>query len=109
MPDNSLIARLASIENSVEALSRGLGMMVETLGAHSEMLARILEACSVDPGPSPVAAALEEVVEAMEQQNEMLLGIGQSLDRIGPAIEGAVIRGVHRAVGTVDEDGIVAE
>jgi hypothetical protein len=101
--------RLASIETNVEAIARGLIMMVETLGTHSQMLAEILEACSVDPGPSPVTAALEELVEAMEEQNETLVAIGQSLDRIGPTIEGAVIRGVHRAVGTVDEDGVILE
>lgn len=107
--DNAILKRMDDIQTSVDTLARGLTLLAETLGTHSEMLAEILQACSADPGENPVVDLLEQVVDAIKQQNETLVGIGATLEHIGPNIEVAVIRGVHRAVGTVDEDGVVLE
>jgi hypothetical protein len=111
MPDNdgAIISRLDSMQESIDTLARGLTMLAETLGTHSEMMSQILEACSADPGESPVADLLEQIAAAINQQNEALVTIGETLEHIGPSIEVAVIRGVHRAVGTADDDGVVQE
>jgi hypothetical protein len=107
--DEVVLRRMDDLQTSVDTLARGLTLLAETLGTHSEMLAKILEACSADPGESPVADLLEQIADAIKQQNETLVGIGTTLEHIGPSIEVAVIRGVHRAVGTVDDDGVVQE
>ena len=110
MADNDVIvSQLEGMQTSIDTLGRGLILMTETLGTHSEMLAQILEACSADPGESPVADLLKQIVAAINQQNETLVTIGETLGHIGPSIEVAVIRGVHRAIGTVDDDGVVQE
>jgi hypothetical protein len=94
MPSNDAIfERLDAIQTSVDTLARGLTLMTETLGAHSEMLAQILEACSVDPGESPLTETLEQIVDAIQQQTEAITAIGTTLDNIGPGIEAAVRRG----------------
>ena len=107
--EDVVLKRMDDLQTSVDTLARGLTLLAETLGTHSEMLAQILEACSADPGESPVADLLEQIADAIKQQNETLVGIGATLEHIGPSIEVAVIRGVHRAVGTVDDDGVVQE
>ena len=107
--NDAILSRLDAMTESIDTLARGLILMTETLGTHSEMLAQILEVCSADPGESPVADLLEQIADAIKQQNETLVGIGETLEHIGPSIEVAVVRGVHRAVGTVDDDGVVQE
>lgn len=107
--DGAIVSRLDAMQESIDTLARGLILMAETLGTHSEMMAQILEACSADPGESSVADLLEQIADAIKQQNETLVTIGTTLEHIGPSIEVAVIRGVHRAVGTVDDDGVIQE
>jgi hypothetical protein len=107
--EDAILNRLGGIETSIDALSRSLILLTETLGTHSEMLGLILEACSADPGESELTGVLERVANAIEGQNDRLTTIARTLEHIGPSIEGAVVRGVHRAVGTVDDDGVVQE
>ena len=107
--DDAILKRMDDIQTSVDTLARGLTLLAETLGTHSEMLAQILEACAVDPGESPLTDLLQQIADAIKQQNDTLVGIGTTLEHIGPSIEVAVIRGVHRAVGTVDADGVDQE
>jgi hypothetical protein len=80
MTDDELRAEFAGIRTSIDALTQGLTLMVETQETQTEMLA-----------------------------TERLLSIGGMIDTIGPSVERAVIRGVHRAVGNVDEDGVIQE
>lgn len=110
MADNTaILERLDTMTASIDTLTRGLILMTETLGTHSEILGEILEACSAEPGESPLTEALEQIVASINQQNETLAGIGVALENIGPGIEDAVVRGVHRANGSVDPDGVVIE
>lgn len=44
--------RLDSLTNELSLVVRGLSLMSETQGAHSDMLAEVLTACSADPGPN---------------------------------------------------------
>jgi hypothetical protein len=107
--NDKIFERLDAIQTSVDTLARGLILMSETLGTHSEMLGQILEACSVEPGESPLTETLEQIVDAIERQTATLAAIGTILDNIGPGIEAAVVRGVHRANGPVDDDGVIQE
>ena len=110
MPDDENSARLDQLQTSVDALVRGLAMMNETLGTHSEMLAEILEAATQEAeDESPLAKTLEKIFTTLKTQTDVLVQIGGMLDKLGPTVETAVIRGVHRAVGTVDEDGVIQE
>ncbi len=94
-----LLGRIDDLATEVNTLTRGLGELVSAMEDHSEMLARILEACSTEPGESPVVEALERVVGAIEQQSAFLVGIGETLDNLGPGIEAAVVRSVQQSGG----------
>lgn len=110
MPGNDAVfEKLDSLQVTVDTLARGLILMTETLATHSEMLGQILEACSVEPGESPLTEILEEIAAAIQQQTAALAGIGETLDNLGPGIEAAVVRGVSRATGRTDDDGVVQE
>ncbi|GEO42167.1 hypothetical protein SAE02_63150 [Skermanella aerolata] len=101
--------KLVRLETTVETLARGLILMTETLATHSEMLGQILEACSVEAEESPLTEILEEIAGAIQQQTAALIGIGENLDNLGPGIEVAVVRGVSRAAGRTDADGVLQE
>ena len=107
--DAAILNRLDTMTASIDTLTRGLILMTETLGTHSEILGEILEACSTEPEESPLTEALAQIVASINQQNETLAGIGAALENIGPGIENAVLRGFHRANGSVDADGVVIE
>lgn len=110
MPGNdAVLEKLDSLQTTVDTLARGLILMTETLATHSEMLGQILEACSVEPGESPLTEILEEIAGGIQQQTAALEGIGATLDNIGPGIEAAVVRGISRATGRTDEDGVLQE
>jgi hypothetical protein len=56
-----------------------------------------------------LADTLERIFSTLNTQTDTLVAIGGMLGQMGSTIEGAVIRGVHRAVGSVDEDGVIIE
>jgi hypothetical protein len=107
--DATILNRLDTMTVSIDTLGRGLILMTETLATHSEILGEILEACSAEPRESPLTEALKQIVAAINDQNETLVGISATLENIGSGIEDAVVRGFHRASGTVDDDGVVQE
>ena len=110
MPGNdAVLKKLDSLQTTVDTLARGLILMTETMATHSEMLGQILDACSVEPGESPLTEILEEIAGAIQQQTAALTGIGATLDTIEPGIEAAVVRGVSRATGRTDADGVLQE
>lgn len=106
---DDLNEKIDTLQMTVDAMARGMGAMLDTLQTHSEMLAKIMEACAVDPGGSELSEALEDIASALAHQNETLAVISKSLDGIGSGIELSVMRGVARALDRVDEDGVVKE
>jgi hypothetical protein len=79
-------------------------------GCHSEMLAKILEAAAQEPeSGNALADALSKIAVTLNTQTEALVKIGGMINGIGPSVETAVVRGFHRAVGTVDENGVIVE
>ena len=110
--------RLDTLANELSLVVRGLSIMSETQGAHSDMLAEVLTACSADPGSNmELSAALDRISSAMESQTETLSIIGDHLSGLGQVIETSVVRGIERAdemsrakaTGLVDEDGVIIE
>ena len=110
MADPDILSRLDDLQLSIDALVRGLSQMNDTLATHSDMLAELLQAAAAEPEEhSGLADTLERIFSTLSTQTDTLVAIGGMLGRMGPTIEGAVIRGVHRAVGNVDEDGVIIE
>ena len=46
--------------------------LVSAIGVQTEMLTAILKAATVDPGPSPVAEAMQQIVLGMRETNALL-------------------------------------
>ena len=67
--------QLARLRETVETLTQGLRMMVETQGTHTEMLRAILEAATEEAGESPLPALLTQIVERLDEQTGILLRI----------------------------------
>jgi predicted transcriptional regulator len=69
---DAVVEELARLRNTVETLTQGLRMMVETQGTHTEMLRAILEAATEEAGESPLPALLTQIVERLDEQNDIL-------------------------------------
>jgi hypothetical protein len=72
MMSDAVAAELARLTTTVETLTQGLRMMVETQATHGEMLQAILEAASEDVGESPLPGLLEQIVARLDEQTELL-------------------------------------
>ena len=62
---------LARLRETVETLTQGLRMMVETQGTHTEMLRTILEAATEDAGERPLPALLTQIGERVDEQTHI--------------------------------------
>lgn len=69
---DTVAAELARLNTTVETLTQGLRMMVETQATHGEMLQAILEAATEDVGDSPLPGLLEQIVARLDEQTELL-------------------------------------
>jgi hypothetical protein len=93
---DAVAAELARLITTVETLTQGLRMMVETQATHGEMLQAILEAASEDVGESPLTELLEQIVARLDEQPEVL-------HRIEAAAGGGLMDGdADRAVGPAE-------
>lgn len=71
--DSELAATLARIEQRQTAYERVAHEIVSAMTVHTEMLKAILEAATIDPGPSPVAEALQQIALGLQQQTALLV------------------------------------
>ena len=69
---DAITAELARLRDTVETLTQGLRMMVETQGTHTEMLRAILEAATEEAGESPLPGLLTQIVERLDEQTGIL-------------------------------------
>lgn len=69
---HELTETLARIERNQEAFGIVARRILETLEIHSEMHKAVLEACTVEPGPSPIVEALKQVLAALGAQTTLL-------------------------------------
>ena len=68
-------AEVARLRVEVEALTAGLTNMVATQEAQTTMLTQVLTALTAEPGESPVAALLADLIAQISQQTAVLLRI----------------------------------
>jgi hypothetical protein len=72
---DTITAELTRLRDTVETLTQGLRMMVETQATHTEMLRAILEAATEEAGESPLPGLLTQIVERLDEQTGILHGI----------------------------------
>jgi hypothetical protein len=102
-----LRADVTALRTSVDALTQGLTLMVETQETHTDLLQRILDAATEpSPSDSPLHDLLAKLIAGVDGQTEALHRIETRLAHFGSDVETAVIRGVQLATGDgVDIDG----
>lgn len=95
-----LRSEVAALRSSIDALTQGLHLMVETQDTHTELLQRIL-AAATEPSPSdnPLHDLLTRLIGGIEGQTDALHRIETRLAHVGSEVETAVIRGVQLATG----------
>lgn len=71
----AILEALARIEERQAAYEVVAHRIVGMLEVHNEKLDAILEAATTEPGPSPVAEALKELVAAVEDQTQLLTSL----------------------------------
>jgi cell division protein ZapA (FtsZ GTPase activity inhibitor) len=79
---------MAQLRDMQRNLLTGFNLMLDTLGAQTEMLAEILSAARQEQGPSEVAVALEQLTAAIQQNNDTLHTLGEALT----ALPGEIVR-----------------
>lgn len=78
--DNAAIGEaLARIEQRQAAYETVARNILDTLEVHTEKLDAILEAAAREPGPSPVAEALTEILAAIREQTALLAELPASI------------------------------
>lgn len=95
MNDTDLRAEFQTVRHALNALSQGLTLLAEGQAAHSEMLLKILEAATAEAPPSDLTVAMERIFQALEQQTDTLVQVGERMGHIGRDIEDAVERGLR--------------
>jgi len=102
-----LRSEVAALRTSVDALTQGLHLMVETQETHTDLLERIL-AAATEPSPSdsPLHDLLARLIAGIDGQTEAIHRVETRLAHLGSDVESAVIRGVQLATGDgVDIEG----
>ena len=93
---------IADLTASVDTLSQGLRLMLETQATHTEMLTGLMKAAAKPEEESALEILLARIVSGLEVQTESLGRLEAGIDRMAGDVEDAVIRGMQLALG----DGI---
>jgi hypothetical protein len=83
---------MAQLRDMQRNLLTGFNLMLDTLGAQTEMLAEILSAAHQEQGPSEVAKALEQLTAAVQQNNDTLHALGEALTALPGEISAEIVR-----------------
>jgi hypothetical protein len=76
---NELTAAVKRIEAFHGAVDHTLRAIMTALEVHNEKLDAVLLAATREPGPSPVAQALGQIVTALNTQTELLTALPEAL------------------------------
>ena len=76
---SGLAEALARIEQRQAAYEQVAHSILSMMEVHNEKLDAILEAATVEPGPSPVAEALAALLAATQEQTKLLSGLPNAL------------------------------
>lgn len=75
MDDGELARALARMEQRQAAYEVVAHRLIGILDVHNEKLDAILEAATVEPGPSPTTEILQQILTTMRQQTALLEGL----------------------------------
>ena len=93
-PNDTTVAalheRLSKLELDFDALLRGLSEMNGTLGAHTELLNRILDAANAEIPDSGLGEKLDRIADALERQDALFRDLQDGLTGLPRAIAEAV-------------------
>jgi hypothetical protein len=90
---------LAELRLSVERLTQGLQLMLETQETQTEMLRALLAAAAAPmPAESPVADALTKLAAIVNAQTSQLVAVQTSLAQLPRAVGAEVANGVQAAL-----------
>ena len=79
MPDDEIASALARIEQRQAAYEIVAHRLIGMLEVHNEKLDAILEAATVEPGPSPTTEVLNQILATMQRQTELLEGLPEAI------------------------------
>lgn len=89
MRDDGIASTLVRIEQRQAAYEIVAHRMIGMLEVHNEKLDAILEAATVEPGPSPTTELLKQILTAMQEQTALLQGLPDAIsDVIRDELEG---------------------
>lgn len=77
-------ARLIRIEGLVKAIAEAQFTVMDRLDVQSEKLDAVLDAMTTEPGPSPVAEALQQILAELREQSILLRGLAGADQRRYP-------------------------
>jgi hypothetical protein len=109
MNDAELRGEFKAVRDSIDALTQGLVLLAEGQQTQTELMNMMMEAITTPPPPSRMTETLERIFATLDAQTEALARMAQILGNVNEGVERAVMRGLHRAVGTGNADGEVAE
>ena len=92
MPDDDIASALARIEQRQAAYEIVAHRLIGMLEVHNEKLDAILEAATVEPGPSPTTEVLNQILATMQRQNGAAGGIAGGHQRDHPRRDAARVR-----------------
>ena len=82
MPDDEITQALARIEQRQAAYEVVAHRLIGMLEIHNEKLDAILEAATVEPGPSPTTEVLTQILATMQKQVALLEGLPDAIGEI---------------------------
>jgi hypothetical protein len=80
--DREIAEALARIEQRQAAYEIVAHRLIGMLEVHNEKLDAILEAATVEPGPSPIAEVLKQILATMQEQTALLQGLPDAIGEI---------------------------
>ena len=80
--DQDISETLARIEQRQAAYEIVAHRLIGMLEIHNEKLDAILEAATVEPGPSPTAEILKQILATMQEQTVLLQGLPDAIGEI---------------------------
>ena len=99
--DHEIAEALARIEQRQAAYEVVAHRLIGMLEVHNEKLDAILEAATVEPGPSPTAEILTQILATMQEQTALLQGLP---DAIGDIIRDELEAEWEPAEGAFERD-----
>lgn len=100
-----LSGEIAGLRTDVQALTQGLILMQEGQATHTEMLRELLQMAGQEPGPSPLADALAQIVVLLTANQAAVERLGGQLATLPEQLGSQVAHAITLAVAKVRSPG----